>query len=56
MNERNTVDTMHMHCFANVRSKLNSGTFFIGEQPNPWNLLQLQEKISQHRGAKPSRR
>src|SRR2546426_4299348 len=28
----------------------------IGEQPNPWNLLQLQDAMSRHRGAKPERR
>ena len=38
------------------RSKLRSCTAFIGEQPNPWNLLQLQDAIIQHRGAKPPRR
>jgi len=38
------------------RSKLNSGTIFIGEQPNPWDLLQPQDMISQHRGAKQFRR
>jgi len=38
------------------RSKLNSCSAFIGEQPNPWNLLQLQDALSQHRGAKLSRR
>ena len=26
--------------------------FFIGEQPNPWNRLQLQDRMSRHRGAK----
>jgi len=39
-----------------LRSKLNSGTIFIGEQPNPWDLLQPQDMISQHRGAKQFRR
>ena len=34
------------------RSKPNSRTLLIGEQPNPWKLLQLQERISRHRGAK----
>ena len=34
------------------RSKPNSRTTFIGEQPNPWNLLQLQDVMSRHRGAK----
>ena len=24
----------------------------MGEQPNPWNLLQLQDAMSRHRGAK----
>ena len=28
----------------------------MGEQPNPWNLLQLQDAMSRHRGAKPPRR
>ena len=34
------------------RSEPNSGTTLIGEQPNPWNLLQLQDVTSRHRGAK----
>ena len=38
------------------RSKPNSRTTLIGEQPNPWNLLQLQDVMSRHRGAKQSRR
>ena len=38
------------------RSKPSSRTTLIGEQPNPWNLLQLQDVMSRHRGAKPSRR
>jgi hypothetical protein len=38
------------------RSELRSCTAFIGEQPNPWNHLQLQDAIIQHRGAKPPRR
>jgi hypothetical protein len=38
------------------RSKPNSRTTFIGEQPNPWNLLQLQDVMSRHRGAKRFRR
>jgi len=28
----------------------------LGEQPNPWDLLQPQDMISQHRGAKQFRR
>ena len=38
------------------RSKPNSRTTLIGEQPNPWNLLQLQDVMSRHRGAKRPRR
>ena len=38
------------------RFKPNSCTTLIGEQPNPWNLLQLQDVISRHRGAKRLRR
>ena len=34
------------------RSKPNSRTILIGEQPNPWNLFQLQDMMSRHRGAK----
>jgi hypothetical protein len=34
------------------RSKPNSCSALIGEQPNPWNLLQLQDAKSRHRGAK----
>ena len=38
------------------RSKPSSRTAFIGEQPNPWDLLQPQDVMSRHRGAKPPRR
>ena len=38
------------------RSEPSSRTALIGEQPNPWNLLQLQDAMSRHRGAKPKRR
>ena len=38
------------------RSEPSSRTTLIGEQPNPWNLLQLQDVMSRHRGAKPPRR
>ncbi len=38
------------------RSEPSSRTALIGEQPNPWNRLQLQDAMSRHRGAKPSRR
>src|SRR4030065_2903656 len=38
------------------RSEPNSRTALMGEQPNPWDLLQLQDAMSRHRGAKPGRR
>ena len=38
------------------RSKPSSRTALIGEQPNPWDLLQPQDGMSRHRGAKPRRR
>ena len=38
------------------RSKPSSRTTLIGEQPNPWDLLQPQDVMSRHRGAKHSRR
>ena len=38
------------------RSEPNSRTTLIGEQPNPWDLLQPQDVMSRHRGAKPRRR
>jgi hypothetical protein len=38
------------------RSKPSSRTTLIGEQPNPWDLLQPQDVMSRHRGAKPCRR
>src|SRR5258708_39066792 len=38
------------------RSEPSLRTALIGEQPNPWNLLQLQDAMSRHRGAKPERR
>ena len=28
----------------------------MGEQPNPWDLLQPQDVMSRHRGAEPPRR
>ena len=38
------------------RSKPSSRAALMGEQPNPWDLLQPQDATSRHRGAKPSRR
>jgi len=38
------------------RFEPNSRTTLIGEQPNPWDLLQPQDVMSRHRGAKRFRR
>src|SRR6267154_2338009 len=38
------------------RSEPSSRTTLIGEQPNPWDLLQPQDVMSRHRGAKRCRR
>ena len=38
------------------RSEPSSRAILIGEQPNPWDLLQPQDMTSRHRGAKPLRR
>ena len=38
------------------RSKPSSRTTLNGEQPYPWDLLQPQDVMSRHRGAKPPRR
>jgi hypothetical protein len=38
------------------RFKPSSRTALMGEQPNPWDLLQPQDATSRHRGAKPYRR
>src|SRR5260370_36496886 len=38
------------------RSEPSSRAAFMGEQPNPWDLLQPQDATSRHQGAKPCRR
>src|SRR3954451_17900560 len=38
------------------RSEPSSRTTLISEQPNPWDLLQPQDVMSRHRGAKQPRR
>ena len=38
------------------RSEPSSRTALTGEQPDPWDLLQPQDVMSRHRGAKPCRR
>ena len=41
---------------VSLRSEPSSRTALMGEQPNPWDLLQPQDVMSRHRGAKPLRR
>src|SRR3712207_7829171 len=38
------------------RSEPSSRAALMGEQPNPWDLLQPQDATSRHRGAKPDRK
>ena len=38
------------------RFEPSSRNFLTGEQPDPWDLLQPQDKLSRHRGAEQSRR
>ena len=50
---------MDMNQTVSRRFEPSSRTTLMGEQPNPWNLLQLQDvmsRLSRHRGAKPPRR
>ena len=49
-------DCTEVNKFTEVRSEPSSRIFLIGEQPNPWDLLQPQDKMSRHRGAEQSRR
>ncbi len=42
--------------FTSERSEPSSRNFLIGEQPNPWELLHPQDKLSRHRGAELRRR
>src|SRR3989339_1551032 len=38
------------------RSEPSSRAALMGEQPNPWDLIQPQDAMSRHRGAEPPRR
>ena len=38
------------------RSEPSSSAALLGEQPNPWKVLPLQDVMGRHRGAKPGRR
>ena len=48
--------TMDRDRTVSRRSEPSSRATLIGEQPNPWDLLQPQDVTSRHRGAKPLRR
>ena len=48
--------TMDRDRTVSRRSEPSSRATLIGEQTNPWNLLQPQDVTSRHRGAKPLRR
>ena len=48
--------TMDRDRTVSRRSEPSSRAALIGEQPNPWDLLQPQDATSRHRGAKHLRR
>jgi hypothetical protein len=41
---------------CNLRSEPSSRTALMGEQTNPWDLIQPQDAMSRHRGREPRRR
>ena len=47
---------MDMNQTVSRRFEPSSRTTLMGEQPNPWDLLQPQDVMSRHRVAKPPRR
>ena len=47
---------MDMNQTVSRRFEPSSRTTLMGEQPNPWDLLQPQDVMSRHRGAKHRRR
>ena len=54
---RNTLTpTPDMDRTVSRRSEPSSRAAFMGEQPNPWDVLPPQDATSRHRGAKPPRR
>ncbi len=56
--KQNAIIKINLFDFALIsgRSEPSSRTFLIGEQPNLWELLQPQDKVSRHRGAELRRR
>ena len=53
---KNPTPTADRDRTVSRRSEPSSRATLIGEQPNPWDLLQPQDVTSRHRGAKPPRR
>ena len=55
---QNAIIKINLFDFALItrRSEPSSRTFLIGEQPNLWELLHPQDKVSRHRGAELRRR
>ena len=51
-----TATTIDRDRTVSRRSEPSSRATLMGEQPNPWDLLQPQDVTSRHRGAKPPRR
>ena len=50
------TDTVDRGRTVSRRSEPSSRPALMGEQPNPWDLLQPQDATSRHRGAKRNRR
>jgi len=53
---KSPTDTVDRGRTVSRRSEPSSRTALMGEQPNPWDLLQPQDATSRHRGAKQDRR
>ncbi len=53
---RSPAPTVDKDRTVSRRSEPSSRTALTGEQTDPWDLLQPQDAMSRHRGAKPSRR
>ena len=53
---KHPTPTMDRDRTVSRRSEPSSRATLMGEQPNPWDLLQPQDVTSRHRGAKPLRR
>src|ERR1700692_4779895 len=53
---KSAARTVDKHRTVSRRSEPSSRTTLTGEQPAPWDLLQPQDVLNRHRGAKPRRR